>query len=181
MKKIKTKRLNLVKPHKKYAHDMFEYAKSPIIGPMAGWDPHASIEVSIYILKEMSKSDYCWAIIYRADHKMIGTIDLTLNKDDPNKPFSVYELGYCISESYWGRGIVVEAANEVLKFAFNKLYADKIICRHFDYNLQSKRVIEKLGFKFIKYQQLEKFKKYGDLSCYYELTRKDFERNFNYD
>lgn len=181
MKKIETNRLSLVKPHKKYANDMFEYAQTPFVGPMAGWDPHVSIEVSKYVLNEMRKIDYCWAIIYRADKKMIGTIDLTLNKNNPNKPYSIYELGYCINQNYWGLGIVVEAAKEVLKFAFNDLYAQTIICRHFDFNNQSKRVIEKLGFKFIKYQEIEKYKKYAELSYYYELTKIDFERKFNYD
>ena len=35
------------------ADDMFEYAKTPYVGPMAGWPPHISIVETISIIKSM--------------------------------------------------------------------------------------------------------------------------------
>ena len=63
------------------ADDMFEYAKTPHVGPMAGWPPHISIVETISIIKSMItiKSPYelgNWAIVLKSNNKMIGTIEL---------------------------------------------------------------------------------------------------------
>ena len=38
------------------ADDMYEYAKTPYVGPYAGWEPHRSIEITIAIIKNMLHS-----------------------------------------------------------------------------------------------------------------------------
>ena len=57
-------------------------------------------------------------------------------------------MGYWIGEEYWGQGLVVEACQELIKHAFEDLKIKKIhaSCRY--ENHQSKRVLEKLGFKY---------------------------------
>ena len=58
------------------------------------------------------------------------------------------ELGYWIGEEHWGKGLVVEACEALIKHAFEDLNINKIhaSCRYD--NHQSKRVLEKLGFKY---------------------------------
>ena len=58
------------------------------------------------------------------------------------------ELGYWIGEEYWGQGLVVEACKAVLKHAFEDLKINKIHASFRYENHQSKRVLEKLGFKY---------------------------------
>ena len=36
------------------ADDMYEYAKTPYVGPTAGWPPHTSIQETMSIIKAMS-------------------------------------------------------------------------------------------------------------------------------
>ena len=58
------------------------------------------------------------------------------------------ELGYWIGEEYWGQGLVAEACQELIKHAFEDLNIDKIYASFKYENHQSKRVLEKLGFKY---------------------------------
>ncbi len=126
--------------------DFFEYAKNPKVGPMAGWKPHETKEETYGILLSFKKKQEVWAIYHKEHKKVIGSIGLH-KKSIKNH----YELGYVLSEDYWGQGLVKEACGEVITYAFNTAKIDKIIVEHFLSNQQSKRVIEKLGFKFEKH------------------------------
>ena len=44
-------------------------------------------------------------------------------------------------------GLMPEAVCEVIKYLFNQLNYDFLLCGHFDKNNQSRRVQEKCGFK----------------------------------
>ena len=66
------------------ADDMYEYAKTPLVGPMAGWPPHTSLSDTINVIKIMStiKTPYelgAWAIVLKSNQKMIGTIESLLS------------------------------------------------------------------------------------------------------
>jgi [ribosomal protein S5]-alanine N-acetyltransferase len=56
------------------------------------------------------------------------------------------ELGYWLSEMYWGNGIVTKAIKEITEFAFKTFDIDRIYARPFGTNLASQRVLEKTGF-----------------------------------
>jgi RimJ/RimL family protein N-acetyltransferase len=56
------------------------------------------------------------------------------------------ELGYWIAKPFWGRGLVTEAAGEVLRWAFEDLQLNRVFAAVFPENIASKRVLEKLGF-----------------------------------
>lgn len=48
---LKTERLVLRKWRESDAESLFEYAKNPHIGPIAGWPPHKSVEESLNVIK----------------------------------------------------------------------------------------------------------------------------------
>lgn len=128
------------------ADDMFEYAKTPYVGPYAGWEPHPTIEHTIAVIKNMQivRGPYelgNWAIVDRRTGKMIGTIELY-----NHIPLFKAELGYALNPRYWGQGIIPEAAFEVLTFGFEYLHLKRIEAGVFVENIQSQRVCEKLGF-----------------------------------
>lgn len=58
------------------------------------------------------------------------------------------ELGYWIGEEYWGREYVVEASKVLIKRAFDDLNVNQIYATYRCENTQSKRVLEKLNFKY---------------------------------
>ena len=49
---------------------------------------------------------------------------------------------------YWGRGFASEAARELLRHAFEDLDLRRVWCGYYAGNERSKRVQEKLGFKY---------------------------------
>lgn len=128
------------------ADDMFEYAKTPHVGPVAGWAPHSSISETISIIKLMStiKNPYelgCWAIVLKENNKMIGTIELY-----NHIAYFKAELGYSINPAYWQKGYATEAAKEVISYGFEFLNLKRIEAGTFLTNIASQRVCEKLGF-----------------------------------
>lgn len=128
------------------ADDMYEYAKTPYVGPSAGWEPHKSIDYTVAIIRNMqmikSPNDLGnWAIVYRATGKMIGTIELY-----NHIPEFKAELGYALNPQYWGQGLIPEAAFEVITYGFEYLRLKRIEVGVLVDNYQSQRVCEKLGF-----------------------------------
>lgn len=60
-----------------------------------------------------------------------------------------------LSKDYWGKGLMPEALNEVIRYCFEDLKLDFLVCGHFTDNNQSKRVQEKCGFyhyKLVKHE-----------------------------
>ena len=126
--------------------DMFEYAQNPIVGPMAGWKPHDSIDESLKIIRMFIENDRDWAIVDKITNKVIGSLGLYNDRKRDYEDAKM--IGYALSENYWGKGIVPEAVKMVLKFAFEKLDTVLVSVSHFPFNKQSKRVIEKCGFTY---------------------------------
>lgn len=147
MKKITTKRLILRKPSLNDLNDLFEYAKSPEVGPSAGWLPHQTIEYSKEILNNFIRSEDVWAIELKAEKKMIGTISL-YTRDFEDAILGIVELGYTIGRNYWNMGYASESVSAMIEFAFKKLKINKIVCGHTIDNERSKKIILKNNFKF---------------------------------
>ena len=49
--RLETERLILRRWTESDAESLYEYAKDPAIGPIAGWPPHKSVEESLNIIK----------------------------------------------------------------------------------------------------------------------------------
>ncbi len=142
MKHLETNRLILRDWKLSDAQNLFEYASNPKIGPMAGWKPHEDISETIEIIKMFIENDE-FAITLKPEDKVIGSVGW--QKIDKN----TVEIGFVLDENFWGQGIMPEALKAVIKFLFDELMYENIMVGHFDFNYQSKRVIEKLGFKYL--------------------------------
>ncbi len=70
------------------------------------------------------------------------------------------EMGYWISEEYWGNGIVPAAIKLMVNYGFNTFDITRIFARTFDTNIKSQRVLEKSGFT-LETTLKETFYKYG--------------------
>ena len=58
-----------------------------------------------------------------------------------------YELGYCLAEHAWGRGLASEAVKLMLGFAFGDVGAHRLYASIDPANGASQKVIEKAGFR----------------------------------
>lgn len=146
---LKTERLILRPWVESDAESLYEYAKDPDIGPIAGWQVHTSVENSLEIIRTVFSAPEVYAVCLKEDNIAIGCIGLQLkgftsltNRDDE------CELGYWIGKPFWGNGYIPEAAREMLRHGFEDLGMTKIWCGYYDGNTKSKRVQEKCGFRY---------------------------------
>lgn len=131
--------------------DFFEYASVDGVGEMAGWCHHESMDKSKEILDRFISEDKTFAITLKESGKVIGSIGVEkYGMEEKLSEFfelSGREIGFVLSKDYWGQGIMAEAVNGLIDHLFNKIGLDFLLCGHYDFNAQSKRVQEKCGFK----------------------------------
>jgi RimJ/RimL family protein N-acetyltransferase len=56
------------------------------------------------------------------------------------------EIGYWLSEIYWGKGIMSDAVSTLVDYAFSETQWLRIFATVFQFNTPSMRVLEKCGF-----------------------------------
>jgi RimJ/RimL family protein N-acetyltransferase len=143
---LKTNRLILRPWCIEDAEQLYKYAKDPDVGPMAGWPVHVSVEDSREIIKNVLMAPETYAVCLKENGKPIGSIGF--HRKDLAKHNDEYELGYWLGKPFWGQGIIPEASREMLRHAFEDLGMQRIWCGYYDGNVKSKRVQDKLGFKY---------------------------------
>lgn len=143
MSVINTKRFVLREINEQDVDDMFEYSSSPNVGPNAGWKPHENKEESLEVMKAIFlDQDGIWGIIENG--KLIGSVGLI--KDPKRENDNVRMLGYALSDQHWGKGIMTEAVQAVLRYGFDELKLDLISAYCYPFNERSKNVLKKCGF-----------------------------------
>ena len=146
---LETDRLILRRWEESDAENLYEYAKDPDIGPIAGWPPHKSVEESLDVIRNVFCGEEAYAVCLKKDNKAIGAIELKLNgHTDMTERDDECELGYWIGKPFWGQGLIPEAAEEIIRHGFEDLGMRAIWCGYYEGNEKSKRVQEKLGFKY---------------------------------
>lgn len=160
---IETERLILRPFQQSDLDDFYEYASVKGVGEMAGWHHHENREKSQTILDRFISEDKTFAICLKTSGKVIGSLGVEkYGREEVLTEFYGYkgrEIGYVLSKDYWGKGIMPEAVNAVIKYLFNGLYLDFLLCGYYLFNVQSKRVQEKCGFK--QYRKLKAETKLG--------------------
>lgn len=146
---LKTRRLILRPWCEDDAASLFEYAKDDRIGPVTGWPVHTSVENSLEVIKNVLSVPENYAVCLNEDNKAVGCIALSLGKNSNlNLPEDEGEIGYWIGVPFWGRGLIPEAADELIRHAFEDLKVKVLWCGYFDGNEKSKRVQNKCGFRY---------------------------------
>ena len=146
---LETQRLILRPWRETDAESLYEYARSPLLGPMAGWPTHTSVANSRQIIREILSKNETYAVTLKAEDIAIGSIGLMIGANSNlNLSHDEAEIGYWIGVPYWGQGLIPEAVRELMRYAFNELNIPVIWCGYFDNNEKSKRVNEKCRFRF---------------------------------
>ena len=143
-----TERLLFRRWNEKDAEDLFRYASDSDVGPIAGWPVHQNIQESREVIKNVFNGPEAYAVCLKKDGKAIGAIELMF-KDRTNltEQDDECELGYWLGKPFWGNGLIPEAVEKILQYAFENCGMNKVWCGYYEGNLKSKRVQEKCGFK----------------------------------
>ncbi len=176
---IKGKRIilrNLVKADAesvcKHANDkkVFRYTTLPY--PYTKKDALEFIPIVQKGLRE--QSSYELGVTLSENDEVIGMIGLK-NIDRGNKLSA--EIGYWLGKKYWRQGMISEAANLILDFAFNDINLNKVFAKVMEPNEASVKLLEKLGFK--KEGLLRKYEKRNGTwmnVVYLGLLKKEFKK-----
>ena len=130
------------------AEDMYAYASRQEVTQYLLWSPHPDREFTHqylkYILSEYKKGNfYDYAIEYRGENRMIGTVGFT----EIDRANHKCEIGYVINPDYRGKGIATEALWALIEYAFEKMDMERVEAHYMVGNDASLRVMEKCHMK----------------------------------
>lgn len=114
------------------------------------------------------------AITY--SNKVIGAIGIFLQ---PNVQRKNAEIGYWLSEEFWGQGICSKSISAMIRYAFNNFDLVRLYARPFPFNIASQRALEKNGFyreAIIKDGLFKDGKLYDE--WIYSLRKSDLDEKF---
>jgi len=151
---IETIRLVLRRFQADDAEKMFyNWAGNPHVCKYLSWGPHKDIDASLkriisWVSSYSFNNSYVWAIVLKNTEEAIGSISVELSNDSTQS----CEVGYCIGEAYWNRGIMTEALRAVLHYLFFEVGYQTIRAKHDVMNIGSGKVMQKAGMQFEKYE-----------------------------
>ena len=129
---IETTRLILRKAQMTDAEPMFRnWASDPEVTKFLTWPTYESVENANTILNIWTKeydnlNFYQWMIELKEIREPIGSISVTEHRDD----IAAAEIGYCIGQPWWRKGITTEALGAVIDFLFKEVGMNRIEARH---------------------------------------------------
>lgn len=175
---LETERLILRKMTPDDAEDVFAYASELDVAKFVPWEVHRSLEDSRrfvdYVLKLYEAGKPApWAIEWKENGKMIGTIDYVAWYPGHFRA----EIGFILSKAYWGKGIAPEAARKVMEFGFERMGLNRIEAECMAENVQSQRALQKLGMRLEGISRQKYFikGKFRDMALY-SILKQEFER-----
>lgn len=153
---------------------MFEMDSDPEVSKFLGTKPIRSIAESrkaIQSILEQYKRNGIgrWAIVEKESGEFIGWTGFQQEKESIDGNSNLYDLRFRLLRKYWGKGYVTEATRAAITYAFKELKLPEICSMTTLTNQKSQRVLEKLGFEFVK-----QFAYQGNEIRYYQLTMDKF-------
>jgi ribosomal-protein-alanine N-acetyltransferase len=147
-RQLETRDLHLRPSRMEDAEGMFTMLSDP--ESMKYWSdpPVTDIKDAIRVLREGIESDakgnsLCWSVLLSDQGEMIGKCIL-FNFSQKNHRA---EIGYILNRDYWGQGLMRQALEAVIEFAFNTLNLHRIEADVDTENIGSLVILEKLGFE----------------------------------
>ncbi len=172
---IETERLILRELEYTDTNDLFEMDSDPEVHLYIENNPVKTInEITkvIEALKKQYKENGVarWAVINKLTSECIGWSGLKYFNQPLNNHINFYELGYRFKKKHWGKGFATESSIAILDFGFKNLNIDTIYAITDPKNLNSKKVLTKLGFSY-----KETFDYEGDQTEWFELKKLTWE------
>ena len=108
--------------------------------------PYTEQDAAAYITAMLSSdTNSTFAFAITVDDRAVGSIGAFRQGNIHSR---TAELGYYLSEAYWGRGIMTEAIRQLCAIIFDTTDILRIYAEPFAYNTGSRRALEKAGFHY---------------------------------
>ncbi len=108
-----------------------------------------------------------WVTALKDSYQFIGTSGLVYY----NNTFDI-ELSFRFLKEYWNKGYATETSLALLKYGFEKLGLQKIVCSSDIDNKASIRIMEKIGLRLIENRLV-----HGRIHACYEIKRMQYKSN----
>ncbi|KEK24030.1 GNAT family N-acetyltransferase [Bacillus gaemokensis] len=147
IQKLETKRLLLKKLDLYDLDNLFEVYSDPQTTTHVPREVHKTKDETRILLEKMIETNkegksFIWSLLSKGDQKVIGTCGIW------KLPHNSASLGAVIGSMYWGKGVVVEALEELINFGFQELDLNRIEGRCDVRNTASERVMQKLKMTY---------------------------------
>lgn len=174
---IETERLVLRKVTSEDAKSIFKYLSNKEVMKYVGLEPYKSEEdtldeIAWYQSILEKKTGIRWGITLRDQGEVIGSCGFLNTISQHYRT----EIGFELSNEYWGQGIAREAIQAVIQYGFKSLGFNRIEALIEPPNIPSQKLVERIGFFREGLLRGYEFTcgKFDDLYMY-SLLKKDFE------
>lgn len=146
---IETQRLILRRFTVDDAEDMYHnWASDPEVARYMPWPVHSSVQVTKNLLTDWISryedgSYFNWVMEYKETGVAIGNISVV----KLNENTEAADVGYCMSRTYWGQGLMPEALEAVMTYLFDVVGLNRVAASHDVNNPKSGRVMDKVGMR----------------------------------
>ena len=173
---LETKRLILKRFTLDDAEEVFKnWGSDDEVTRYVRWSTHKTIEDTKQylecVMEKYKNDEFEWALSLKDTGELIGAMVAIVNEDDR------YELGYNTARKHWRKGYTTEALRAVMDYLINEVGIRKFICSHAKLNPASGAVMQKVGFKYVKDEFVEKYDKSEkfDTKVYYlDIVDKEY-------
>lgn len=172
---VETDRLILRELEHTDENDLFEMDSDPEVHLYIENKPvksMAEVKQAIEMLRKQYRENGIarWAVVDKLSNECIGWAGLKYFKDTLNNHSHFYDLGYRFKKKHWGQGFATESSIAIVDYGFNNLKINSISSIVDPQNVNSKKVLNKLGFIHQNTFDYE-----GDMTDWFELTRENWE------
>jgi len=158
MSSFETKRL-LMRPFRESdAPDVLEYLSGPMPHCFAGLKLATLDEARAELAKRAGDTEYCFAVVWKENGKVIGEIDaspstyeppvLYSREPAPKPPPDTFSPCLILNAAYQGIGCAYEATYAFFEYLFTRKGVRRIFTYVDDYNSCSRHLCEKLGMRY---------------------------------
>jgi len=148
---LETERL-LFRHHQESDLEAFcEMESDPVYRSPQRVHPRAELERSFREAWMRPKAFGLLATVFRPEGRYIGRCGLYPLRNDANEVVpGEAVIAFYLARSYWGRGLATEAGRAFIEYGFGQLGLSRIEAGINARNLASIRVVEKLGFSWVR-------------------------------
>lgn len=173
---IETKRLLLRKVTSEDAMSIYKYLSNKEVMKYVGLEPYKSVEdtldeIAWYQSILEKKTGIRWGITLKGKGEVIGSCGFLNTSSQHYRS----EIGFELSNEYWGQGIASEAIQAVIQYGFENFELNRIEALIEPANIPSQKLVKRCGF--IREGLLREYEftcgKFDDLYMY-SLLKKDF-------
>ncbi len=153
---LKTRRLEIREFESGDLPAVHACASDPLVARWFSWGPNTEAETREFLERVVRAStlhpreSYVLAVVF-CEHGLIGSCFLDRRSERE------FELGYYLHRDHWNQGLVTEAVQAIVPFAFRELGAHRIFARVDPENPASARVLDQVDFRLESHLRRDRF------------------------